>query len=99
MVDSPPSILPLDPASLERNASFSLWAVFLAFSVPHLLIVDLQIGGMESDRGTEVLHAVQQPGEGPLRDAGQAGGYGHALPLGEETAEPGAGLPPPPLQL
>ena len=56
MVDSPPPIL--FPVSLERNASLSLWAVFLAIPVPHLLIVDLQVRSMESDRNIQVLHAV-----------------------------------------
>lgn len=42
---------------MERNASFCLLG-FLFISVPHLLIVDLKIGGMEGDRGTQVLHTV-----------------------------------------
>lgn len=65
---SPPASSVPGPQLLGEKCLF--YPEGYSISVPHLLIVDLQIGGAEGDRGTQVLHPVQQPGEGPLHDAG-----------------------------
>ena len=54
----PPTPPILFPVSLERNASLSSWAVFLATPGPHLLIVDLQVRSLESDRNIQMLDTV-----------------------------------------